>query len=126
MAIASINPSTGETLKTFTSPGKLEIEEKLQLAAETFRTYQHSSFEDRSRMMLRAAEILETEKQDFGKTMTMEMGKPLKAAVGEAEKCAWVCRYYAENAKAHLADQMVETNAKKSYVKFQPLVRCLP
>ncbi len=72
-------------------------------------------------MMIRAAEILESEKHEFGKTMTIEMGKPLQAAIGEAEKCAWVCRYYAENAERHLADEIVETNAKKSYVHFQPL-----
>jgi succinate-semialdehyde dehydrogenase / glutarate-semialdehyde dehydrogenase len=72
-------------------------------------------------MILRAAEILETEKAAFGKLMTVEMGKPIKAAIGEAEKCAWVCRYYADNAKHHLADEIVETNATKSYVHFQPL-----
>ena len=72
-------------------------------------------------MMLRAAEILESEKHELGKMMTLEMGKPVKAAIGEAEKCAWVCRYYAETAEKHLADQVVETNAKKSYVHFQPL-----
>lgn len=71
--------------------------------------------------MTRAAEILENEKQEFGRLMTLEMGKPLKAAVSEAEKCALVCRYYAENAERHLADLMVETNAKQSYVRFQPL-----
>lgn len=121
MAIASINPSTGETLKTFASLSPKEIEDKIQLAANTFRTYRHSSFEDRAVKMLQAAEILETEKEVFGMLMTTEMGKPLKAAIGEAEKCAWVCRYYAENAKAHLGDEVVETNARKSYVKFQPL-----
>ena len=62
-----------------------------------------------------------TEKLEFGKLMTIEMGKPLKAAIAEAEKCAWVCRYYAENAEHHLADTAVETNARKSYVRFQPL-----
>lgn len=72
-------------------------------------------------MMQRAAEILESDKNAFAKIMTTEMGKPIKAAVSEAEKCAWVCRYYAENAQHHLADQLVETNAGKSYVKFQPL-----
>ena len=72
-------------------------------------------------MMKRAAEILESDKNAFARIMTIEMGKPIKAAVGEAEKCAWVCRYYAENARDHLADQIVETNAGKSYVKFQPL-----
>ena len=121
MPIASINPATGETLKTFTALSAEQIEEKLLLAAGTFRTYSRTSFAERSRMMIRAAEILETRKHDYGKIMTLEMGKPLKAAVAEAEKCAWVCRYYAENAERHLADQAVETNAKKSYVHFQPL-----
>ncbi|HJP92434.1 MAG TPA: NAD-dependent succinate-semialdehyde dehydrogenase [Pyrinomonadaceae bacterium] len=121
MAIASINPATGETLKTFSALSPEQIDEKLQISAETFRAYRRTSFADRSRMMQRAAEILENEKLEFGKLMTREMGKPIKAAISEAEKCAWVCRYYAENAQRHLADQVVETNAQKSYVHFQPL-----
>ena len=121
MAIASINPTTGETLKTFSALSAEEIEQKLQLAADTFRTYRHTSFADRARMMQRAAEIIEAEKSDLGRLMTLEMGKPVKAAVAEAEKCAWVCHYYAENAHHLLADQIVETNAQKSYVHFQPL-----
>ena len=121
MAIASINPATGKTLKTFNALSAEQIEEKLQLAADTFRTYSRTTFAERKPLMMRAADILETEKADFGKIMTLEMGKPLKAAIAEAEKCAWVCRYYAENAQKHLADIPVETNAKKSYVHFQPL-----
>jgi succinate-semialdehyde dehydrogenase / glutarate-semialdehyde dehydrogenase len=121
MPIASINPTTGETLKTFQELNQQELEEKLQLAAETFRSYRHTPITDRSRMMLHAAEILEGEKREFAKVMTTEMGKPLNAAISEAEKCAWVCRYYAENAQRHLADLVVETNAQKSYVHFQPL-----
>ena len=121
MAIATINPTTGETVKTFEELTAAQIETKLQLAAGTFETHRRTSFADRARAMTRAAEILEAEKQPFGKLMTLEMGKPLQAAVSEAEKCAWVCRYYAENAERHLADQIVETNAKASYVKFQPL-----
>ena len=121
MTIASINPATAETLREFSALSAQQIEQKLQIAADTYRDYRRTSFADRSRMMLRAAEILESEKQEFGRTMTIEMGKPLTAAIGEAEKCAWVCRYYAENAEHHLADQLVETNAKKSYVHFQPL-----
>jgi succinate-semialdehyde dehydrogenase / glutarate-semialdehyde dehydrogenase len=121
MAIASINPTTGETLKTFEALSAEQIEEKLQLAADTFRTYCRTSLEERARMMTRAADILESDKNALAKIMTTEMGKPIKAAVSEAEKCAWVCRYYAENAQRHLADQIVETNAGKSYVKFQPL-----
>jgi succinate-semialdehyde dehydrogenase/glutarate-semialdehyde dehydrogenase len=121
MAIASINPATGETLREFSALSATQIEQKLQLAASVFQTHRRTPFAERSRMMSRAAEILESEKQEFGKLMTTEMGKPLKAAIGEAEKCAWVCRYYAENAERHLADATVETNAKKSFVRFQPL-----
>lgn len=72
-------------------------------------------------MMQSAAEILESEKKSFAGIMTLEMGKPINAAVQEAEKCAWVCRYYAENAERHLADEVVETNATKSFVRYQPL-----
>jgi succinate-semialdehyde dehydrogenase/glutarate-semialdehyde dehydrogenase len=121
MGIASINPTTGETLKTFEALDKSQIEERLARSVETFKTYRSSSFSTRAEMMNRAADLLERDKLDLGKLMTIEMGKPLKAAIGEAEKCAWVCRYYAENAHRHLADQIVETNAKKSYVHFQPL-----
>lgn len=71
--------------------------------------------------MKRAAQILENDKTDLARLMTVEMGKPLKAAIAEAEKCAWVCRYYAENAQNYLAEQTVETNATQSYVSFQPL-----
>ena len=121
MGIATINPTTGETLKTFSELTGAQIETKLQLAATTFHNYKRTSFADRAAWMLRAAESLETEKHELGKMMTIEMGKPLKAAVSEAEKCAWVCRYYAETAEQHLADQVVETNANRSFVRFQPL-----
>jgi succinate-semialdehyde dehydrogenase/glutarate-semialdehyde dehydrogenase len=121
MPIASINPATGETLKTFEPLTVPQLEKKLEHADETFRTYRHSSFADRSRFMTRAAEILESEKQGFARMMTTEMGKPIRAAAQEVEKCAWVCRYYAETAQGNLADEIVETNAHKSYVRYQPL-----
>src|SRR5438552_16710095 len=121
MTIASINPATGETLKTFEELNDQQIDEKLRQASDAFRKLRRTSFAERSSMMLRAAEILESEKKSFARSMTVEMGKPINAAVQEAEKCAWVCRYYAENAEQHLADETVETNATKSYVHFQPL-----
>ncbi|HEY2961745.1 MAG TPA: NAD-dependent succinate-semialdehyde dehydrogenase [Pyrinomonadaceae bacterium] len=121
MAITTINPTTGETVKTFQELTAEQIETRLQLAALMFEKQRRTSFADRARSMTRAAEILENEKLEFGKLMTIEMGKPLKAAISEAEKCAWVCRYYAENAERHLSDEVVETNAKRSYVRFQPL-----
>jgi succinate-semialdehyde dehydrogenase/glutarate-semialdehyde dehydrogenase len=121
MAIASVNPFTGETFKTFEALTESQINEKLQRAAETFRSYRRTSFAERAAMMNRAAEILETEKQSLARLMTLEMGKPIKGAVAEAEKCALVCRYYADNAKNHLAETSVETNASRSYVRFEPL-----
>ena len=121
MSITSINPATGETLKTFEELNDQQIDEKLRQASDAFRKLRRTSFAERSSMMLRAAEILESEKKSFARLMTVEMGKPINAAVQEAEKCAWVCRYYAENAEQHLADETVETNATKSYVHFQPL-----
>jgi succinate-semialdehyde dehydrogenase/glutarate-semialdehyde dehydrogenase len=121
MPIASINPTTGETMKTFEALREQQLEEKLRRAAEAFWDYCRTSFAERAKMMLGAAEILESEKNDFARLMTNEMGKPIKAAAQEAEKCAWVCRYYAENAQTYLADKVIETNATKSYVHFQPL-----
>src|SRR5687767_10446607 len=121
MPIATINPATGETIKTFEELDSHQLEVKLERAAETFRSYRKTSFADRAEWMVRAAEILETGKNDFARMMTMEMGKPIKGAIGEAEKCAWVCRYYAENAQRHLNDLLVETDATRSYVHFQPL-----
>jgi succinate-semialdehyde dehydrogenase / glutarate-semialdehyde dehydrogenase len=121
MGITTINPTTGETLQSFDELTAQQVQEKLRLAASTFQTYKHTSFAERAPLMNRAAEILEHGKGEFGRLMTIEMGKPLKAAISEAEKCASVCRYYAENAQQHLADQVVETNAQQSYVRFQPL-----
>ncbi len=121
MSIASINPATGETIKTFEELSDSDIEEKLKQAATTFREYRRTTFADRARKMLRAAEILEADKKRFADTMTLEMGKPIKAAIAEAEKCAWVCRYYAENAARFLADEVVETNATRSYIHYQSL-----
>src|SRR3989442_2375280 len=121
MPISSINPATGEVIATFDSLSQQQLEEKIGRAAETLREYRRTNFSERADKMQRAAEILESEKKSFARTMTLEMGKPINAAVQEAEKCAWVCRYYAENAEQHLADEVVETNAAKSFIHYQPL-----
>jgi len=121
MPIASINPANGETLKSFEPLDHVAIEVKLQRAADAFGEYRRTSFAEREAMMQRAAEILEAEKSDLARLMTLEMGKPIKGAIAEVEKCAWVCRYYADTANQHLTDIVVETNATKSYVSFQPL-----
>jgi succinate-semialdehyde dehydrogenase/glutarate-semialdehyde dehydrogenase len=121
MAIATLNPATEEVLQTFRELNLEEIEEKLVISKSAFQSHSKTSFEDRARKMHRAAEILESEKEKLGSLMTIEMGKPIKGAIQEAEKCAWVCRYYAENAARMLADEGVESNATRSFVRYQPL-----
>jgi succinate-semialdehyde dehydrogenase/glutarate-semialdehyde dehydrogenase len=121
MAIATINPATGKVEKTFEPLSDAQIEVKLQSAADTFARYRHVPFAERAQMMMKAADILEKEKENFGRVMTTEMGKTFRSAVDEAAKCAWVCRYYAENAEKFLADEIVETTASRSYIRYQPL-----
>src|SRR5690349_17403203 len=121
MTIATINPATGQTLKTFTPLTSDELEARLACAEAAFRRHRRTSFADRRRLMLKAAEILETEKEAFGRLMVTEMGKTLKAAIEEAAKCALGCRYYAEHAERFLADESVETSASKSWVSYQPI-----
>lgn len=121
MAIESINPTSGETLQTFEELTEQQIDEKIQQAADTFCRYQKTPFRERAALMLRVAEILEREKEQFGRLMTLEMGKPIQAGIDEAAKCAWACRYYVENAERFLADQKVDTNASLSFIRYQPL-----
>src|ERR1017187_5140063 len=121
MAIATINPATGQLLKSFEPLSQSEIEAKLQLAATTFPAFRNLTFAARAAMMNKAADILEADKESLGRLMTTEMGKTFRSAVDEAVKCAWACRYYAENAERFLADEDVATNAKRSYVKYQPV-----
>jgi len=121
MAIATINPATGEIIKTFQPLSEAEIEKKLQLAVNVFYAERTTPFAVRSKRMFKAAEILERDKDKFGHLMTLEMGKTYKSAVAEAIKCASGCRYYAENAERFLADEIVDTGAKKSFVRYLPI-----
>jgi len=121
MAIATVNPATGQVVKTFESLSDAQLEVKLQKAADTFSSYRNTPFAARARLMLNAAAILEKEKENYARVMTTEMGKTFRSAVDEAAKCAWVCRYYAENAERFLADELVETTAKRSFIRYLPL-----
>ncbi|HEV2396636.1 MAG TPA: NAD-dependent succinate-semialdehyde dehydrogenase [Candidatus Sulfotelmatobacter sp.] len=121
MAIATINPATGEVIKKFQALTDAEIEKKLQLAVQAFKLQRQTSFAERAKRMLKAAEILERDKDKFAHLMTLEMGKTYKSAVAEAVKCTSACRYYAQNAERFLADEVVETGAKKSFIRYLPL-----
>lgn len=99
MPIATVNPANGETLKTFEALGSAEIEHRLATADTTFREYRTTAFGERARLLNRAADLLDEDQQDIARTMTTEMGKPIKAARAEAAKCAKAMRWYAANAE---------------------------
>ena len=121
MAIATINPATGETLKTFNAHSSDEVNAKIDKAVAAYKAHRLSSFSDRSSKMRRAGEILIERKNELGKLMTLEMGKPIKAGVAEAEKCASACFFYADEAEEMLAPIEVETKGGQGSVQFQPI-----
>ena len=121
MAIATVNPATGETLRTFTPLTDAEIESKLALAQSTYQEYRHTTFDRRSQWLNNAADILEKDTAKFAQIMTAEMGKTYQSAIAEAEKCAKVCRFYAQKAPEFLADLDIDSDASRSYVAYQPL-----
>ncbi|MCC3503476.1 MAG: NAD-dependent succinate-semialdehyde dehydrogenase [Microcoleus sp. PH2017_19_SFW_U_A] len=121
MGISTINPATGETLKTFEPIADEAIEAKLALAQQAFNKYRHQPFEQRAIWMQTTADILERDREIFAEMMTLEMGKTLKSAIGEVEKCALVCRFYAKNAAQFMADVPATTDASSSFVRYQPL-----
>jgi succinate-semialdehyde dehydrogenase/glutarate-semialdehyde dehydrogenase len=121
MPIASVNPKTGKTEKTFEAHSPEQVEERLAKAENAFKVWRKTSFAERGQKMRKAAGLLEQRKDALGKLMTLEMGKLRKAAVAEVEKCAGACRYYADTAEQHLTAERVETDAKKSEKRFQPL-----
>lgn len=121
MAITSTNPATGEVIAAFDALDEQQLDERIQRADAAFRRHRTTSLKDRARRMLRVAEILESRADEFGRLMTLEMGKPIEAARSEARKCAVACRFYAENAARLLADEPVPTDARESWVRYQPL-----
>lgn len=117
----SINPATEQLLKEYKDHSNEELKEIIEQTQETFKAWKNTSFQDRSKLMMNAANVLKSEKEHYAAIMTAEMGKPLKESRAEIEKCAWVCEYYAENASDFLKDEAIETDASKSYVHYEPL-----
>ena len=120
MAIATVNPATGETLRTFAPLRDEEIQEKLQKSVEAFRRNRNRSFVERALRMRKSADLLDQRQKELGKLITIEMGKPVKAAIAEINKCALVCRYYADHAAEFLADEPVKTEAE-TFIRYEPL-----
>src|ERR1700748_379239 len=121
MAIASINPASGEIVKEFAAIDSRQIEEKLAKADRAFRSYRKTSFQQRSNWLCAAADFLEKDKDRLARVMTLEMGKLLRAAEEEIVKCARGCRFYSENAEQFLTEQKIETESAQNFVRYEPM-----
>lgn len=121
MTIQSVNPTTGETIRTYPEMSGEEVKAILDRTHRAFLDWRRTTFAERTPLMKRAASILRHRAQEYAGLMADEMGKPVAQGVAEAEKCAWACDYYADNAPTFLEPEPVETDATKSFVTFQPL-----
>ena len=117
----TVNPATGKVIHEYEEMGFDKIDSIIAKANKTQESWKSLSFSERSGYLNNIAEILRSRKEELGRLMAEEMGKPLQQGIGEAEKCAWVCEYYAEHAEEFLQNEMVETDAAKSYVTYNPL-----
>jgi succinate-semialdehyde dehydrogenase/glutarate-semialdehyde dehydrogenase len=121
MAIQSINPATEEVIKTFDELSASDVFREIEKSYEAFLHWRNTTFSFRKELMQNAAKVLKNGKEDYGRTMTLEMGKPIKQSYAEVEKCAWVCEYFAENAEKFLSKEYIQTDASESYVQCDPI-----
>ena len=121
MSLVSINPATGATVATYDEMTAGQVAEVLAASHRAFEAWRRTSFEERAALMKKVAAQLKAGADKYGRLMATEMGKPVAQGKGEAEKCAWVCEYYADNAAQFLADISASTDASKSYVTFNSL-----
>ncbi|MDY6893412.1 MAG: aldehyde dehydrogenase family protein, partial [Chloroflexota bacterium] len=121
MKIKSVNPATGETIKEYAEMTPDATREAIEKSHEAFLTWKKTSFAERAGLMKNTANILRDRADAYAKLMAQEMGKPVRSGRPEAEKCAWACDYYAENAEGFLQPEVIDTEASKSFVTFPPL-----
>src|SRR6266568_9605565 len=121
MAIATVDPATGKTVRTFQPHTEAQVEEKLARALAGARLQRELPVTERAKRMGRAAHVLQARREELGRLMTLEMGKLKNAALAEVDKCALGCRYYADHGAAFMADEPVKTDAARSMIRYQPL-----
>lgn len=121
MALRSVNPATGKEVERFEEMTSREVEERLERAVKVYADWRETDFAHRGSLLRAAGELLRSNKRTYAEIMAREMGKPLKDGMAEAEKCAWACDYYADHAAEFLAPEEVETDAKRSFVRYDPL-----
>ena len=121
MSMTVVNPATGETIKTYKEMTPEKVQDVLEKADAAYRGWRTTNFSARTELMKRAGQVLKDGADDYAELMAQEMGKPVKDGRAEANKCAWVCDYYAENAERTLRNEMIETDASRSFVTFRPI-----
>src|SRR5436190_10839713 len=114
MTVVSIIPTTGETLETFAETTPAALERVLAEAVAAYQTWRRCSYAHRAKLVREAARLLRERKSQHARTMALEMGKPLPQGEAEAEKCAWVCEYYAEHSERFIADEPLAKDALKA------------
>ena len=121
MPIESVNPTNGATIRTYKEPSPEEVAAILGQVDEAFGSWRRTSFGERAQLMRAAAQVLRAKTDEYARLMAEEMGKPIREGRAEVEKCAWVCEYYAESAEGFLSREPIETDARQSFVTFEPL-----
>jgi succinate-semialdehyde dehydrogenase / glutarate-semialdehyde dehydrogenase len=119
--IKSINPANGKEIHSYTEMSETEINKIISGAHSAFLNWQKTDFTTRAKLMKNTTKVLRSGISKWAEVMTLEMGKPINQSKAEVEKCAWVCDYYAENAEKFLADELINTDAAKSFVAYRPL-----
>jgi len=119
--LQSINPVNEDLIKEYQEHTDSEIEEIVNKSEKAFNNWQSFDYSERAKLMNKAGDILRENIDEYAELMTREMGKPISGAKAEVEKCAWVCDYYAENGESFLEDEIIETDAQKSFVTYEPL-----
>ena len=121
MTITSVNPATGQTVREYPVMDATTVRKTVAAVDRAYKKWRRTSFAERATLMRAAARVLRERAVEFAEFMAVEMGKPVKGGRGEAEKCAWVCDYYADNAAAMLADEPISSDATRSFATFQPI-----
>lgn len=121
MNFTTINPFDGKEIARYTEHSETEIESILQKSGTAFYSWRNTPIRDRAKLLIDASQVLRTNLEKYARTITLEMGKPISESRAEVKKCAWVCEYYAENAEKFLADEFIETDAQKSFVRHEPI-----
>jgi succinate-semialdehyde dehydrogenase/glutarate-semialdehyde dehydrogenase len=121
MAIETINPTNNKLVKSFEKMSNEQVNKIITNSENTYKEWRTTTFENRANLLLKTANVLRKNKAKYAEIMTLEMGKPITQSIGEVEKCAWVCEYYAENVELMLNNEIIPTDASESFVQFDPI-----